>query len=336
MCTVNARVGEVPITDATAWKAALKEAAGKNKAVLAFFNASWCHNCYYMSDELGYATQKAVEEGFDGRIMNVNVSMERGQSTKPNPGSWLGKAYKIRGFPTLYYLDAETGEVIAEFNNSRNMNGIYDGLMKTKDVAAIRKLGKEQKKESPFPTVNLALEATPKDKAVIVAPAEDGIFTSLTKYCKGFGNLPMWQQFTIGAVCVAPLCYYAFKRFISDPKKTENMCPKCGNTNCVCDSGSCDDCDCGHDHEHNNASEQAQSDPEANATPKSEAARDFDDVESDQPPPQPKGNQSGGYYILISLLVAVVIGALLTGYFVFINKSEASDDLENDKLSKAL
>ncbi|HKL33784.1 MAG TPA: thioredoxin family protein [Tangfeifania sp.] len=93
------------------WEEALKKAEEEGKPVFLDISASWCGPCKMLkartfpNDEVG--------EFYNANFVNVMVDGEKGE------GIELAKKYKIRGYPTLIFLDS-SGEVIAQTAGYRN------------------------------------------------------------------------------------------------------------------------------------------------------------------------------------------------------------------------
>jgi len=93
------------------WQEALQKAKKEGKPIFLDISASWCGPCKMLkastfpNDEVG--------EFYNANFINVAVDGEKGE------GIELARKYKIRGYPTLIYLDSN-GEVIAQTAGYRN------------------------------------------------------------------------------------------------------------------------------------------------------------------------------------------------------------------------
>jgi len=78
---------------------ALAKAAAEDKLIFMDAYTTWCGPCKWMSKNT--FTDGAVADYFNENFINIKMDMERGE------GPQLARKFRIRGYPTLLFLDAE-------------------------------------------------------------------------------------------------------------------------------------------------------------------------------------------------------------------------------------
>ena len=86
------------------WAEALQKAVKEDKPVFLDISASWCGPCKLLK-RVTFA-DKAVGKYFNANFINVAVDGEKGE------GVALARKYKLRGYPTMIFLDSK-GEIIS-------------------------------------------------------------------------------------------------------------------------------------------------------------------------------------------------------------------------------
>ena len=93
------------------WSEALKKAQQEKKPVFLDVYATWCGPCKMLKART--FPNEEVGEFYNANFINVAVDGEKGE------GLELARKYKVRGYPTLLFIDSE-GKVIAQTAGYRN------------------------------------------------------------------------------------------------------------------------------------------------------------------------------------------------------------------------
>jgi thioredoxin-related protein len=81
------------------WEEVKAEAKAQNKLIFIDFGTVWCAPCRYMQQNI--FPQKEVGDFYNKNFICVTVDAEKGE------GIMLARKYKVGGFPTLIFADAE-------------------------------------------------------------------------------------------------------------------------------------------------------------------------------------------------------------------------------------
>lgn len=84
------------------YEEALKKAAEEEKLIFMDAYTTWCGPCKWMSKNT--FTDEKVASFYNEHFINLKMDMERGE------GPALARKFRIRGYPTLLFLDA-TGAI---------------------------------------------------------------------------------------------------------------------------------------------------------------------------------------------------------------------------------
>jgi thiol:disulfide interchange protein len=85
------------------WEEALALAEAEGKLIFMDAYAKWCGPCKIMSRNV--FTDAKAGDFFNENFINVKMDMERGE------GPALAKKYRVRAYPTLFFID-HTGKVV--------------------------------------------------------------------------------------------------------------------------------------------------------------------------------------------------------------------------------
>lgn len=94
------------------WEEVKAEAKAQNKLIFVDFGTVWCAPCRYMQQNI--FPQKDVGDFYNKNFICVTVDAEKGE------GIMLARKYKVGGFPTLIFADAEE-KVIYRVDSSLNV-----------------------------------------------------------------------------------------------------------------------------------------------------------------------------------------------------------------------
>jgi thioredoxin 1 len=102
---------------AGSWEEALKQAKKEGKPIFLDISASWCGPCKML--KANTFSNIEVGEYYNTHFINVAVDGEEGE------GIQLASKYRIRGYPTLLYLDSN-GEIISHLSGYRDPQGFIE------------------------------------------------------------------------------------------------------------------------------------------------------------------------------------------------------------------
>jgi thiol-disulfide isomerase/thioredoxin len=98
--------------------AAVAKAKQEKKPIFADFYTDWCGPCKQMT--AGVFTREAVGEVFNRNFVNVKVNAEKGE------GIELAKRIGVEAYPTMFFIDPETGRVIHAIVGYRSEEELLD------------------------------------------------------------------------------------------------------------------------------------------------------------------------------------------------------------------
>lgn len=99
------------------WEEALLQAKKEGKRIFLDISASWCGPCKMLKANTFPNTE--VGEFYNTHFINVAVDGEEGE------GIQLARKYRIRGYPTLIYLNSN-GEIISKITGYRDPQGFIE------------------------------------------------------------------------------------------------------------------------------------------------------------------------------------------------------------------
>ncbi len=86
------------------WNEIVKKARKEKKIIFLDAYASWCGPCKWMAKNV--FTDKKVGDYYNKNFVCAKIDMQKGE------GPELAQKFKVRAFPTLLYIDAETQKVL--------------------------------------------------------------------------------------------------------------------------------------------------------------------------------------------------------------------------------
>jgi thioredoxin-related protein len=99
------------------WNEALQLAKKEGKPIFLDISASWCGPCKMLKSKT--FPDSEVGEFYNANFINVAVDGEKGE------GVDLAGKYKIKGYPSLIYID-KNGQLIAQTAGYRNPKQLID------------------------------------------------------------------------------------------------------------------------------------------------------------------------------------------------------------------
>lgn len=93
------------------WNEALQRAKNQGKPIFLDISASWCGPCKMLKAKT-FPNQE-VGEFYNANFINVAVDGEKGEGVE------LARKYKIRGYPSLLFINPD-GEIVAQTAGYRN------------------------------------------------------------------------------------------------------------------------------------------------------------------------------------------------------------------------
>lgn len=99
------------------WDEALQLAKKEGKPIFLDISASWCGPCKRLKSST--FPNKEVGNFYNANFINVAVGGEKGEGVK------LAGRYKIKGYPSLIYIDSN-GQLIAQTAGYRNPKQLID------------------------------------------------------------------------------------------------------------------------------------------------------------------------------------------------------------------
>lgn len=101
----------------TDWETTLKKAKEEDKLIFVDCYTDWCGPCKWMSANV--FTDEKVADLYNDKFINVKIDMEKGE------GILFAKAYNVRAYPTLMFIDAN-GNMVHQAVGSRPVEGFLE------------------------------------------------------------------------------------------------------------------------------------------------------------------------------------------------------------------
>ncbi len=99
------------------WNEALQLAKKENKIIFLDISASWCAPCKML--KANTFPNKEVGKFYNANFINVTVDGEKGEGVE------LAQKYKIRGYPSLLFINSD-GTVVVQTAGYRNPKQFID------------------------------------------------------------------------------------------------------------------------------------------------------------------------------------------------------------------
>lgn len=94
------------------WKKIVAKAQTEKKLIFLDAYTSWCGPCKAMQAQV--FPQKSVGDYFNVSFVNAKIDMEQGE------GPALANKYPIQGYPTLLFIDPNTGKIVSQVLGYQN------------------------------------------------------------------------------------------------------------------------------------------------------------------------------------------------------------------------
>lgn len=99
------------------WNEALQRAKKENKTIFLDISATWCGPCKML--KANTFSNQEVGKFYNSNFINVAVDGEKGEGVE------LAKKYKIRGYPSILFINSD-GTVVAQTAGYRNPKQFID------------------------------------------------------------------------------------------------------------------------------------------------------------------------------------------------------------------
>ena len=110
------------------WDSAIKKAKSENKLIFLDAYTSWCGPCKALQAKV--FPDKKLGEFFNSNFVNVKIDMEEGEGPK------IANMYPVRGYPTLFFIDPNTGKIVNEILGYKDINQLLAFGVQVQDQKA--------------------------------------------------------------------------------------------------------------------------------------------------------------------------------------------------------
>lgn len=109
------------------WNEIVQKAKAENKLIFMDAYTVWCGPCKALQSRV--FPDKELGEYFNANFINAKIDMERGE------GPTLASKFKVRAYPTLFFIDPNTQKVVVQALGFRQI----EDLMQIGKQAAAKK-----------------------------------------------------------------------------------------------------------------------------------------------------------------------------------------------------
>ncbi|MCA0362640.1 MAG: thioredoxin [Bacteroidetes bacterium] len=109
------------------WYSILQKAKAEKKLIFLDAYTSWCGPCKRMQAYV--FPDKKLGDYFNANFVNAKIDMEQGE------GPAIGMKYPVKGYPTLFFIDPNTGKIVKENLGGLTVDQLYklgEDLQKSK------------------------------------------------------------------------------------------------------------------------------------------------------------------------------------------------------------
>ncbi len=96
------------------WKEILKKAKAEKKLIFMDAYTTWCGPCKMLQAKV--FPDKTLGEFFNQNFVNAAVDMESDEGVR------LSSIYEVQGYPSLFFIDPNTGKVVKMFLGYTEIN----------------------------------------------------------------------------------------------------------------------------------------------------------------------------------------------------------------------
>lgn len=102
----------------SSWKEILKKAKAEKKLIFMDAYTTWCGPCKMLQSRV--FPDKTLGEFFNQNFVNAAIDMETDEGVR------LSSIYEVQGYPSLFFIDPNTGKVVKMFLGYTEINQLLD------------------------------------------------------------------------------------------------------------------------------------------------------------------------------------------------------------------
>ncbi len=102
----------------TSWKEIVKKAKAEKKLIFMDAYTTWCGPCKMLQAKV--FPDKALGEFFNQNFVNAAIDMETDEGVR------LSSIYEVQGYPSLFFIDPNSGKVVKMFLGYTEINQLLD------------------------------------------------------------------------------------------------------------------------------------------------------------------------------------------------------------------
>ncbi len=102
----------------SSWKEIVKKAKAEKKLIFMDAYTTWCGPCKMLQSRV--FPDKALGEFFNENFVNAAIDMESDEGLR------LSSIYEVQGYPSLFFIDPNSGKVVKMFLGYTEINQLLD------------------------------------------------------------------------------------------------------------------------------------------------------------------------------------------------------------------
>lgn len=102
----------------SSWKEIVKKAKTEKKLIFMDAYTTWCGPCKMLQSRV--FPDKQLGEFFNENFVNAAIDMETDEGVR------LSSIYEVQGYPSLFFIDPNTGKVVKMFLGYTEINQLLD------------------------------------------------------------------------------------------------------------------------------------------------------------------------------------------------------------------